>query len=248
MPGQPIIPDTPKPSSKGKVGLLIAAVVVLFVVLGAGVAGFLIWNKSRSNTVATTGPTSNTNVAPAAPREIASYWLELEPPSAGAKAPRVAALVPLASGQSFRFHFVFSESGYVYIFGPGEKNQPTAFLTTKPWPDSGVKNNRVTQGGDFSFPSGTGYTTLDNKPGTDVFTVIFSRNALQSPAFLNDPVTLKPLSAAEQAELKAFVAKYQGPPVTENDESTPDAPSVRIKVPPDQTGNPIVFDIRIQHN
>ena len=250
MPGQPIIPDTPKPSSKSKVGLLIAAVVVVFVILGGGVAGFLIWNKSRSNTVATTGPTSNTNeVAPAAPREIANYWLELEPPADGAKAPRVAALVPLASGQSFRFHFVFSESGYVYIFGPGEKNQPTAFLTTKPWPDSGVKNNQVSQGKDFSFPSGTGYTTLDNKPGTDVFTVIFARNPLQSPAFLNDPVTLKPLSAAQQAELKAFVAKYQEkPPVIENDESTPDAPSVRIKVPPDQTGNPIVFDIRIQHN
>jgi hypothetical protein len=66
---------------------------------------------------------------------------------------------------------------------------------------------------------------------------------------MNDPVTAEPLSAAQQAELKAFIAKYQEkPPVTEHDESTPGAPSVRVKVPPDQTGNPIVFDIRIQHN
>jgi hypothetical protein len=91
--------------------------------------------------------------------------------------------------------------------------------------------------------------TLDKNPGTDVFTVIFARTALQTPTFLNDPVTGEPLSAAQQAELKAFAAKYQQTePVTELDESTPDAPSVRVKVPPDQTGNPIVFDIRIQHN
>ena len=249
MPGQPVVADAPKSSSKGKVGLLIAAVVVVFLVLGGGVAGFLIWNKSKSNTVATTGPTNNTTEVAAAPRQVASYWLELEPATEGAQPPRVAALVPLASGQSFRFHFVFSESGYVYIFGPGKNNQPTAFLTTKPWPDSGVKNNQVVQGRDFTFPSGLGYATLDTKPGTDVFTVIFARTALQSPAFLNDPVNQEPLSAAQQAELKAFVAKFQqNAPVTEHDESTPGAPSVRVKVPPDQTGNPIVFDIRIQHN
>jgi hypothetical protein len=182
-------------------------------------------------------------------REISSYWLELEPATEGAKPPRVAGLVPIASGQSFKFHFVFSESGYVYIFGPGESNQPTAFLTSKPLPESGVQNNQVTGGRDFTFPGGTGYMTLDTNPGTDVFTVIFARNPLQSPAFLNDPVTQKPLPAAQQAELRVFVAKYQQKaPVTELDESTPGAPSVRVKVPPDQTGNPIVFDVRIQHN
>jgi serine/threonine-protein kinase len=251
LPGQAIVPDASKASSKSKVGLLIAAVVVVFLVLGGGIAGFLIWNKSRSNTVATTGPTSDTNeVAASAPREVSRYWLELEAAAADAKPTRVAALVPIASGQSFKFHFVFSESGYVYILGPGENNQPTAFLTTKPWPDSGVTNNQVAQGRDFSFPSGAGNNlTLDKNPGTDVFTVIFARSALQSPAFLNDPVNLEPLSAAQQAELKAFAAKYQEKaPLTELDESTPGAPSVRVKVPPDQTGNPIVFDIRIQHN
>jgi len=250
LPGQAIVPEPPRASSGSKIGLAIAAVVVLVLVGAGAVAGFLIWNKSKSNTVASTGPTSNTNtIAPAAPREISTYWLELEPPKKGAKAPQVAALVPLASGQSFRFHFVFSESGYVYMFGPGENNQPTAFLTTKPWPDSGLKNNQVTKGSDFSFPNDVGYMTLDAKPGTDVFTVIFSPSALQTPAFMNDPVNMKPLSAAQQADLKAFVAKYQQrAPVIESDESTPAAPFVRVKVPPDQTGNPIVFDIRIQHN
>jgi hypothetical protein len=36
--------------------------------------------------------------------------------------------------------------------------------------------------------------------------------------------------------------------VMELDESNKQAPSMRIKAPPEQQNNPIVFDIRIQHN
>jgi hypothetical protein len=62
-------------------------------------------------------------------------------------------------------------------------------------------------------------------------------------------VTGDPLSAEQQAELKAFVSKFQPkPPITEHDESKAGAPFIRVKVGPDQTSNPIVFDIRIQHN
>jgi hypothetical protein len=91
--------------------------------------------------------------------------------------------------------------------------------------------------------------TLDKNPGTDNFTIIFSKEQLSSPAFFNEPVTGEPLSASQQADLKAFVSKYQGkPPVTELDESNARAPFVRVKMAPDQSNNPIVFDIRIQHN
>jgi len=139
---------------------------------------------------------------------------------------------------------------------PGSKFTPAfqrvvkAFLTTKPLPATGVTSNRVVQGQDFSFPQGEGNDlNLDKSPGTDTFTIIFSKTALTSPAFLSEPVTGKALSAAGQAELKDFAAKYQQkPPLTEHDESTAGAPAMRVKVPPDQTGNPIVFDIRIQHN
>ncbi len=237
----------PAAPSKSKAGLFIVAAVLVLLLLGGGVAGFLIWNKSKSNTVATTGPATNPNPPPAPPREITSYWLELTPN--GGKPIRVAGLVPISSGQKFRFHFVFSEDGYIYIFGPGgEHNQPTAFLTTKPLPQTGVTSNKVVQGQDFSFPRGDNLE-LDKNPGIDSFTVIFSKTALPAPAFLNEPVTGEPLTAKQQAELKAFAAKYQEKsPVTELDNSTEGAPSVRVKVPPDQTGNPIVFDIRIQHN
>jgi len=183
-----------------------------------------------------------------APTEVSRYWLELDPPDGPQT--RVAGLVPLASGQSFKFHFTFNEDGYLYIFGPGDNNQPTAFLTTKPLRRTGVTSNQVKRGTEFSFPRGSGNNlTLDKNPGTDNFTVIFARTPLSEPSFLNETVTGEPLSAAQQADLKTFVGKYQlQQPVTEPDESNARAPFVRVKAKPDQSGNPIVFDIRIQHN
>ena len=108
----------------------------------------------------------------------------------------------------------------------------------------------MSKGIEFSFPSGADNNlTLDKNPGTDNFTVIFAKTPLAAPSFLNEPVTGEPLSAAQQADLKTFVARYQDKrPVTELDESNARAPFVRVKAPPDQTGNPIVFEIRIQHN
>jgi serine/threonine-protein kinase len=247
VPAVQVAPAPPK-TKKSSVGLVIGAVVLLGVVAVAGIAGFYFWNRSRTKTGAVTSASTTTATAPAAPREITRYWLELAP-AKGAQPVLVTNLAPLASGQSFKFHLVFSESGYVYIFGPGAKNQPTAFLTAKPLPDSGDNTNQVTGGKDFSFPSGSDNNiTLDKKPGSDVFTVIFATSPLSEPAFLNEPVTLDPLSPAQQAELKAFVGKYAAtPPATERDESNPQAPLVRVKARPDQTNNPIVFDIRIQH-
>jgi hypothetical protein len=62
-------------------------------------------------------------------------------------------------------------------------------------------------------------------------------------------VTGEPLAAGQQGDLKTFVARYADKkPVTELDESNAQAPFVKVKAPPDQTNNPIVFEIRVQHN
>ena len=243
------VPAHPVTKKKSSAGLIIGVVVLLIVVGGVAGASIYLWNRSKATPTATT-PAASTTATVAAPKEISRYWLELEPVSRGGQSTRVAGLGPIASGRSFKFHFAFSEPGYVYIFGPGEKNQPTAFLTSKPMPESEVKSNQVSGGGDFSFPSGPGNAiTLDKNPGTDVFTIIFAKTPLQSPAFLNERVTGKPLSAAEQGELKSFIGQYSAkPPVTERDESDPRAPLVRVKVPAEAANNPIVFEIRVQHN
>jgi serine/threonine-protein kinase len=262
------IPQAPKPAadvprvqvvaappSKSKAGLLVGvAVVVILILVGGGVGGFLLWNKSRSSTSGSSTANTNTAATVVAPREIIRYWLELDPTSAGGRPTPVAGLVPIASGRSFKFKFTFDEDGYLYIFGPGgNTNQPTAFLTTKPLAQTGVTSNKVAKGVEFSFPKALEDTenslTLDKKPGTDNFIVIFSKTPLPSPSFLNEQVTGEPLPAAQQADLKTFMAQYQDKrPVTERDESNAQVPFVKVKATPDQTNNPIVFEIRIQHN
>ena len=243
--------DVPHQPAKGKSGLVIVAGIVVVLLVIAGIGGFLIFNQLKSRPATRSGTVdgvSNANAEP--PREVTRYWLELEPRSAKDKPSRVAGLVPIASGQALKMHFVFTEDGYVYIIGPGgNNNQPTAFLTAKPIPESGLKSNKANGGVELSFPSGPGNLTLDRNPGTDVFTVIFSKSPLSSPSFLNAPVTFEPLSQTQQAELKEFVTKYQEKRSTaELDESNSQAPFVRVKVTPTQPDNPTVFDIRIQHN
>jgi hypothetical protein len=236
------------PAPKSKVGLLIGVAVVFVILLVAGVGGFLLWNKSKSSGATTTANTNNPAGVAAAPKEIGRYWLELEPAKEGDPKTKVAALVPVASGQAFTFHLTFDEDGYVYIFGPGKNNQPTAFLTSKPLRDTGFTTNKVAKGEEVSFPKGN-TLTLDQKPGTDRFTIIFSKSQLSSPSFLDEAVTFEPLSASQQADFKAFVSKYQEtPPVIELDETNPKAQFVKVKTTLDRGNNPVVFDIRIQHN
>src|ERR1043165_8325262 len=236
------------PAPKSKAGLLIGVAVVFVLLLVAGVGGFLLWNKSKSSNATTISNTNNPAGVPTAAKEIGRYWLELEPAKEGDPKTKVAALVPVASGQAFTFHLTFDEDGYVYIFGPGKNNQPTAFLTSKPLRDTGFTTNKVSKGQEVSFPKGN-TLTLDQKPGTDRFTIIFSKSQLSSPSFLDEAVTFEPLSASQQADFKAFVSKYQEtPPVIELDETNPKAQFVRVKTTTDLSNNPIVFDIRIQHN
>ncbi|HET6975393.1 MAG TPA: protein kinase [Pyrinomonadaceae bacterium] len=238
------------PASKSKAGLLIGVGVLVLILLGAGVGGFLLWNKSRTSggTGTSTSNTSSTAVA-TTPKEISRYWLDLEPAASGGPRAQVAGLVPLASGQLFRFHFTFDEDGYLYIVGPGENNQPTAFLTAKPSPNTGLTSNRVSKGQQFIFPNGDISLGLDKTPGTDSFTVIFSKSPLSSPVCLNGPVTGEPIATGQLAEFKTFVSQFQAkPPMTELDDSNPKAPFVKVKTAPDQSNNPLVFDIRIQHN
>jgi serine/threonine-protein kinase len=244
-PAPPAVPVV-APAPKSKAGLLIGVAVVFVILIVAGVGGFLLWNKSRSGSTTNTSNTNTAAVVPAAPKEISRYWLELGPATAERKT-KVAALVPIASGQKFTFHLVFDEDGYVYIIGPGNDNQLTAFLTSKPLRDTGLTTNKVSKGQELGFPKGDTFT-LDANPGTERYTIIFSKSQLLSPSFLDEPVTFEPLSATQRADFNAFVSKYHGTPLIELDESNPSAPFSRVKTSADPSNNPIVFDIRIQHN
>jgi serine/threonine protein kinase len=264
-------PRTPAPvvtpqKSRGKPLVFVGAGVLLLVLVVVAVGGFFAvnWLKGRpdSSTGAATGnrksttksASDSTNPEPAvATSEFGRYWLEVLPNAAVAEPMRVAGAVPLASGQAFKFHFELGENGYLYIIGPGEHNQPTAFLTAKPAAISGLDSNEVSKGSDFSFPSGLEHwLELDKKPGTENYTIIFSPEPLSAPAFLSSQATGKPLSDTEQAELSDFLTKYKtSEPVTEINDKDAEAPFVTVKVPPraasENAGQPVLFEVRIQH-
>jgi hypothetical protein len=162
----------------------------------------------------------------------------------------VAGVVPLASGQPFKFHFQLSEDGFLYIVGPGAGNLLTAFLTAKPAAISGVTTNRVAKASDYSFPSGLEHwLELDKKAGTEDYTIIFSREALSSPAFLTEQTTGEPLTDAQRSDLESFLSRHKTTePVIEVNDRNSAEPFVQVKVPQgSDAANPIVFHIRIQH-
>jgi serine/threonine-protein kinase len=243
--------DLPAKKSGGKTLVFVGAGVLVLLLLVVGVGGFfaMSWMKSKPDDPKPPGTDVTTN----APREIGRYWLAVD---AKDNAVRAGNLVTMKSGQDFKFHFLPREDGYLYIIGPGEKNVPTAFLTSKPWAKSGLSSNAVKNGVNFSFPADTAtksnWITLDDKEGTESYTLVFSPQPLTSPAFFTAEATGKPLDETEQAELNAFLLKYQtGGPVTELNDKDAAAPFVALKAAkstdPKDAARPIVFEVKIQH-
>ncbi len=243
--------------SGGKPLVFVGAGVLLLILAVVGVGGFFAvnWLKAKpgGDTNGTTG-TSGTETTRAT-EEFGRYWLEVNTKTK-AQAIRAGDPVAMVSGQDFKFHFLPRQNGYLYIIGPGTNNAPTAFLTAKPSADSGLNTNEFQSGRDFAFPADSGTTyhwvTLDTKPGTENYTIIFSREPLSAPAFLSSEATGKPLSETEQAELTDFLAKYKtSQPVAEINDKDPAAPFVTLKVPKSTDaqdgGQPVVFEVRIQH-
>src|SRR6185369_7260167 len=143
--------------------------------------------------------------------EIGRYWLQVNSEGSD-NSVRADEPFQMASGQQFKFHFSPSESGYLYIIAPDDRDVPTTFLTARPARDFGVRSNEVKSGQDFVFPADTkqneNWMNLDKKAGTDEFTVIFSGTALTTPAFL-DEAALRELSSGEQAELDQAIAGFK---------------------------------------
>jgi eukaryotic-like serine/threonine-protein kinase len=256
IPQAPRAPVTQKKSGSKSL-IFVGAGVLLLILVVVGVGGFFAVNwlktKPADNSTAGSGEKGKTgNDTANAATEFGRYWLEVLPSGTVGEPMRVAGAVPLASGQAFKFHFDLGQNGYLYIIGPGERSQPTAFLTEKPATISGLESNQVAKGSDFSFPSGLEHwLELDKKPGTENYTIIFSPETLSTPAFLTSEATGKPLTETEQSELTEFLTKYKtSEPVIELDDKDASAPFVKVKVPPSDSKDltaPVIFEVRIQH-
>jgi serine/threonine protein kinase len=246
------------PARSSKTPLIIALVAVILI--GGGIGGwYLLSNRGSSVKGSSTagetgkdGSTSSTGGATANAQESLNYWLEIAEAGPNGDSARVAGTVPLASSQSFKFHFTPRANGYLYIIGPGDNNKPTTFLTAEPDKDSGVETNEVEEGVDYSFPKDdTGkenWVTLDKNPGTETYTIIFSPTQLTAPAFFNKKAG-HTLSADEQRELDDFRAKYKAnAPVTAVINGGGTEPLVSVKTPQAASASePVIFDVRIEH-
>ena len=244
QPAPSYAPPMEAPRRSSKTPLIIAIAAVLLIGGGVGV-WFLMSNRSGATGTNATG-TTNAGGANANAKESLSYWLEVAEAGPNGESGRVAGTVPLASGQSFKFHFKPDRDGFLYIIGPGEGNVPTTFLTDKPNNDY-AKTNEVKAGSDFAFPAGDeGWIELDKKPGTEIYTIIFSPTRLSEPAFLSEDAA--DLTATEQKVFEEFKNKYKAnAPTTAVLGGGETDPLISVKVPQAAENEPVVFDVRIEH-
>lgn len=250
----PVVEPLIAPPVQGRSAMpLIAGVVGLLLLVGAG-GGWFVWQRMATKP---TPPTQNgngnvTGPVASAPVEALSYWIEAFDNAGQTTGQRVAndGAISLRSTQQFRFHFSPRERGYIYIIGPGEGgNAPMTFLTARPTVGL-LKTNQAAAGADFSFPYGAGAVfQLDRNPGTEEYTVIYSPTPLLTPAFLAAPAEHE-LTPDEQAELEKLRANAQtGTAAMRVQEASGAPPAVAVSVPggTGKTGQPVFFEIRIEH-
>ena len=239
------------PERRRSLAPLVAGGAVALLLL-AGLGG---WLALRSSSPRPEAPA----VAPEAPApakppavakvEAASLWFEAFDRPEDTTGRRVAeSPAVLASGQRFRFHFVPKERGYLYIVGPGAGGNAQMMLLTGQGAGA-LKSNLVGGGADFAFPSvGGARLKLDDNPGADEFTFVFSPTPLMSPAFLAGKY-LHELSPAEVSELESFRAQYKAdaPEVAVSGEGAGRRLAVLAPEPATSAGRPLIFDVRIDH-
>src|SRR6185369_4174422 len=132
-------PQPAQQKSRGKALVFAGAGVLMLVLVVVGIGGIVALNWFKAKPVdggstgdsgkGKTGGSGNTGSGTAVAADLGRYWLEVLPNPLSIETQRVAGPAPLVSGQAFKFHFEFGDSGYVYIIGPGDNSQATAFLT-----------------------------------------------------------------------------------------------------------------------
>jgi len=224
-------------------------IVVLLLLLGVGGYAVIHFLSSNANSnVSKTDPSKSgaeTDPAPGG-HEIGRYWIEVNTES---DAVRAEDTITMQSGQEFKFHFSPSESGYLYIIGPGNKNVPTTFLTAAPGA-GGLTTNEAKSGLDFAYPVDSDgkarWIQLDSAAGTDEFNIVFASTPLTSPAFLSQQAGHE-LTAGEQKQLSDMREQFKANAVRTEVIKTAASPSVSVKVPQNAEGKPVIFTVRIEH-
>jgi hypothetical protein len=253
QPASFLTPSVASPRRRSPLLFVGAGVIALLLVIGVG--GFAVihfMNSGGRDDAARTGSSNGTTGTDlsAGAHEVGRYWLEVNTKGEGEPI-RADELIPMQSGQEFKFHFNPSENGYLYIVGPGTNNARTTFLTAQPSPRFGVKTNEAKSGVDFAFPADTSrkynWLTLDKLAGTDDFTIVFSPAPITTPAFFAGPSEHE-LTQDEQKQLDDFRAQVKANAVSTEVVKTGASPFVAVKIPQNGAENAsVIFRIRIEH-
>jgi len=178
--------------------------------------------------------------APTSFVEAMRYYLEVELESG--KAESVAGDNPVVRGRVLKFHFTPTRRGYLYIIGPGEQGERSAFLTTQPNPEWGVNGNLIEAGTDYSFPPEQNrWIKVARGASLRTYTIIFAPEPLVQPHFLTEAAN-PDLTAAEKDEL-AELEKRFGQRVRVE---TQGAQSIVAIPAGGGSGEPFLFDINLR--
>lgn len=222
--------------------------VALVMLLLSGIIGWFVWNRMRTKTAAETSTKPAAESQPrAAPemRRVLSYWIEsFDQPKKGIKKRVAEMVIPLISGQDYKFHFASPERGFLCIIGQKNGNNAfMTFLTNRGEPGRGT--NLVTRNADFEFPYKMNLS-LDANPGTDEFTVIFSPTPLSSPVFLTKDYR-RMLTPTEVKELEDFRTQHNISAMNQSVQTENDERAVVVSVPDGMQNQPLIFVIPIEH-
>ncbi len=248
---QEVVVPAPKRSN---MPLMVGGALVMLLVMGVG--GWFALNRTgKVEPEANVSPAAPANNAPAgrnpppaanAPKvEALSYWIEAFENPKDAAGRRVADMAAsLKSGQYFKIHFKAADRGYLYIVGPGEKgNVPMTFLTAQG--AGALKTNQVLKGADFVFPLGQ-KLVLNDIPGTEEYTLIFSPTPLLKPAFLAGKFTHE-LTPEEVKEFEDLRGQLKAVAPTASVEDAGGEKIISVAIAGGISDKPVIYDLRIEH-
>lgn len=264
-PFQPAPPLPAQPQSSRKIPLIIAAIVVLLLAAG----GFAVWKwragtranrrqaalqqrradnsgtdsqtEQSSNTTETT-PSTNANGDKAASLNGAfmQYYL-LASPSPLDEGKRISGREVISPGESLQFAFVTSESGYLYMLGHDNSGNQVVM----PLGDV-TAVAEMTAGEEKDAPS-VARVRVNEKPGTELFTVIFSDKPLTLPfasGMLPVDGSFRKLTADEKRQIEEL--RKQSPPVTVEYTDEQKNPTAVVKLTGEHNAKPVLFDIKLK--
>jgi hypothetical protein len=234
--------------------LTVAAMVLLAVMVGGYALMSRFGNSPDRMVSAPTGGTQNANSSAAPPTSVANansntsatakafmrYHLLLSP-SALDEQTRSLGNEPIPAGQSLQFSFNASEDGFLYMLGVDGQGNPVVMpLGTL------VATAEVKAGQETVLPA-LAHIKVNNEPGTENFTVIYSEAVLNLP-FARETLpidgTFRKLTTDEQRKIKEL--RQQSALSIVSFSGGQDNGTALVLLEGPRGNKPVVFDIKLQ--